>query len=335
MLGKLISQVKKIRIEQFLILSIFVVIILIGIIFYMHKHQNARASSDQSLIATFIDPLSPNKTATISACNYQKSDSQYGNVNEIVLSLSNPTDLIYFSFSTYRPDLSQSPPLTDYRIDYFDQNNNYQTHYFKQGGIHQSFQVKGNFKYSFLISSSDNDEFFASFSKNPRTTFGLTNFLNNTESQMSISSPQAFQDGLINPKNLPTCLSSTLPPEGSEYTGEANNNYYYFKNEALSNFNVILSSKPYTLKMQPDGSLAEFAEGSKVWSTKTSGSYQAYAMLGSDGNFGIYTPDNKSIWSTNTAGNPGAFLSISSNGTVNLLSKQGQVLWTNQIGGTP
>jgi hypothetical protein len=333
MLGKFISKIKMIKIEQLLIISILITVSLIGIILFIHKHQKARAGSDQSLISSFIDPSYPTKIATISACNYQKSDPQFGNVNEIVLSLDNPTDLTYFSFSTYRPDLSQSPPLNDYRIDYFDNNNNYQTHYFNQEGIHQSFQVRGNLKYSFLVSSSDNDEFFASFSKSPRTSFGLTNFLNNTESQMSIASPQAFNDGLFNPKNLPTCSSSTLPPDGSEYTGETTNNYYYFNNEALSDYNVILSSKPYTLKMQPDGSLAEFAEGSEVWSTKTVGAYQAYAMLGKDGNFGIYTHDNKSIWSTNTSGNPGAFLSLSSEGTVSILSKQGQVLWTNQIGG--
>lgn len=69
----------------------------------------------------------------------------------------------------------------------------------------------------------------------------------------------------------------------------------------------------YRLTMQTDGDLTFYdvkGGAGEYWSSKTYGNPGAYAQMGDDGNFVIYTREGKPLWATGTWNSPGAFVLV-------------------------
>ncbi len=75
-----------------------------------------------------------------------------------------------------------------------------------------------------------------------------------------------------------------------------------------------------TLRMGTDGDLViTDAAGTRLWHANTApGGYQA--TFQDDGNFAVYTQDQRPLWTSGTAGHPGAVLVLRSNGDVCILA---------------
>lgn len=87
----------------------------------------------------------------------------------------------------------------------------------------------------------------------------------------------------------------------------------------------------YTLRMQSDGNLVEYGNGSAVWSSHTSGNPGAYFTLQADDNAVVYSAAHKALWSSGTAktGDTTGSLSIGSDGHVDIFSKPNVLRWQN------
>lgn len=81
----------------------------------------------------------------------------------------------------------------------------------------------------------------------------------------------------------------------------------------------------HELKLQSDGNLVLYSNGSPVWASGTFGT-PVDAKVQTDGNFVVYHSGGQAVWDTGTY-SPGAFLAVRDNGVVVLYDTLGNVLW--------
>ena len=83
----------------------------------------------------------------------------------------------------------------------------------------------------------------------------------------------------------------------------------------------------YTLVMQADGNLVEYAPGGQpIFATETSGNN--YAFMQADGNLVVYRNNRTPLWATDTDGNGHASLTLDDRGYLDIAqAKTGKTLW--------
>jgi cell wall-associated NlpC family hydrolase len=92
-------------------------------------------------------------------------------------------------------------------------------------------------------------------------------------------------------------------------------------------------SGAYTLWMQSDGNLVEYAPGNRpLWASYTAGNNGAFLVNQSDGNLVIYAPSTW-IWASNTAGRGAANLVVQDDGNVVAYGPAGATWTTYTAGG--
>lgn len=89
-----------------------------------------------------------------------------------------------------------------------------------------------------------------------------------------------------------------------------------------------VASNRMRITMGTNGTLVISDEQGVIrWSSHTEGRGDR-AVFQADGNFVVYSADNKGVWSSGTGGNPGATLVIQDDGNVTVRSSSGAALWT-------
>lgn len=85
------------------------------------------------------------------------------------------------------------------------------------------------------------------------------------------------------------------------------------------------------LVMQGDGNLVLYRtdDGVPLWSSDTWQQPVTHAVMQQDGNFVLYTDEEKPLWATNTDGNPGAWIVLQDDGNVVLYGDSGVALWAS------
>jgi len=91
---------------------------------------------------------------------------------------------------------------------------------------------------------------------------------------------------------------------------------------------AYLKAGDYTLKMQSDGNLVEYHNGSAVWATGTNGSGAVQTVLQSDGNLVVYDKNGSAKWATGTNGHSAGWLVLGSDGSLRLYDGGGSQVWT-------
>ena len=84
--------------------------------------------------------------------------------------------------------------------------------------------------------------------------------------------------------------------------------------------------------MQPDGNLVEHRDQQLIWATYTQGNPGAWAIMQPDGNFVIYSHQNKPLWHTHTFLYPGAHISLQADTYFVVYSTTMTPLWWRDIG---
>ncbi len=84
----------------------------------------------------------------------------------------------------------------------------------------------------------------------------------------------------------------------------------------------------YTLSFQTDGNLVLRTQGTPVWSTGTTGTGTAVAVMQTDGNFVLYNAAGKVVWATKT-GSAGSVLSLQNDGNLVIYTTGGQPAWAS------
>src|SRR5690606_37362005 len=97
---------------------------------------------------------------------------------------------------------------------------------------------------------------------------------------------------------------------------------------------VVSPNRKTRLKMQRNGNLVlryrRDGRWVKLWSTRTAGHRNAFAELGRNGNFVVYSRRNRPLWASNTAGNGRVVLGVHSNGNFVMYKRRGgktSVVW--------
>ena len=82
----------------------------------------------------------------------------------------------------------------------------------------------------------------------------------------------------------------------------------------------------YWLVMQTDGNLVEYGGGRARWASNTlvPGSR---VVLQADGNFVVYTPQNRPVWASGTVGQPGAWAAVHNDGRLAVYRTNGTAAW--------
>jgi hypothetical protein len=84
--------------------------------------------------------------------------------------------------------------------------------------------------------------------------------------------------------------------------------------------------------MQTDGNLVEHRDSQLIWATYTQGNPGAWAIMQPDGNFVIYSKQNKALWHTHTFLYPGAHISLQADTYFVVYSVTMTPLWWRDIG---
>ncbi|MFJ9947544.1 trypsin-like serine protease [Kitasatospora sp. NPDC091207] len=98
-----------------------------------------------------------------------------------------------------------------------------------------------------------------------------------------------------------------------------------------------LAGRDLQLTMGSDGNLTITHKGipnGVIWATGTGGNPGAYAWLQPDGNFVVYTADNRPIWNTATWTSGGNYLSLQDDGNLVVYKKDGGPLAGNAVWGS-
>lgn len=85
----------------------------------------------------------------------------------------------------------------------------------------------------------------------------------------------------------------------------------------------------YTLVLQQDGNLVLSEGGSPVWAAGTNGSGAVRASVQEDGNFVLYTSDDKPVWASETSGKSGVRLTVQDDRNVVLYDGEGRPVWAS------
>ncbi|MFV0459276.1 MAG: 5'-nucleotidase C-terminal domain-containing protein [Actinomycetales bacterium] len=94
---------------------------------------------------------------------------------------------------------------------------------------------------------------------------------------------------------------------------------------------LSLTSGGYTLAMQADGNLVQYAEAGRVlWSSGTEGNPGAFAVMQADGNLVVYGPAG-ALFSTGTGGAAGAGVTLQADGNLVVYSATGSPLWATGV----
>ncbi len=95
---------------------------------------------------------------------------------------------------------------------------------------------------------------------------------------------------------------------------------------------MVATGGHVVMVMQGDGNLVERRDGALVWATYTQGHPGAWAVMQSDGNFVIYTPQGKPLWHTHTFGYGGAYATLQADTYFVVYSAVKTPLWWRDIG---
>jgi hypothetical protein len=83
----------------------------------------------------------------------------------------------------------------------------------------------------------------------------------------------------------------------------------------------------YELRMQTDGNLVLYRQGTPVWSPNTWGNPGAYTVMQADGNLVIYSKSGTPLWNSNTYRSAADHLVLFDDGRLELHDVAGQVIW--------
>lgn len=85
----------------------------------------------------------------------------------------------------------------------------------------------------------------------------------------------------------------------------------------------------YTLRMQVDGNLTLFRTGDKklVWNSQTGGNKGAFAAMGRDGNFVVFSASHAPLYITGTKGGANSRLAVQEDGNAVVYSGDNKALW--------
>ena len=320
--------VKKIKENKFLLIKIAIIglaVIALGIIIIRISFPTSHAGNSNSYMAHYIEANTGGEQyADVYACKKETVSSAFGNLYPVVVAAtSNSKTLNYLSYAVYRGDNTNKDP-DDAKMSYLDSSGKSQTNYFTPLPLsYQSFNIGGTKYVSFYASANLNDEFYVNVSDFPIKSFGLAPFTGQQGgAEMTTQNDVAYNDGLINPSELPSCNDSDLPIKSVAdntpvFTGYSSSKYDV-KDEQLSFNQTIAKNGTFSLVMQPDGNLVEYNIFTPIWSTGSSGLYGSYASLKPNGNFVLYSFNGFKLWETKTSGNPDDYLTITNEGYINI-----------------
>jgi nucleoid-associated protein YgaU len=86
----------------------------------------------------------------------------------------------------------------------------------------------------------------------------------------------------------------------------------------------------FELSLRGDGNLVLSDAGGEVWSSGTAGTGAVRASMQTDGNFVLYTTDDRPVWSTRTNGHANASLTLQDDRNLVLYPASGQPLWSSK-----
>jgi hypothetical protein len=86
----------------------------------------------------------------------------------------------------------------------------------------------------------------------------------------------------------------------------------------------------YELRMQTDGNLVLYRQGTPVWSPNTWGNPGAYTVMQTDGNLVIYKGTTP-LWHTNTYRSAADRLVLFDDGRLELHTTAGQLVWKRPL----
>jgi hypothetical protein len=84
----------------------------------------------------------------------------------------------------------------------------------------------------------------------------------------------------------------------------------------------------FLLRMQVDGNLVLFQNGTPIWSSGTQGQPAAGLYLQADGNLVISTGRRRVLWSSGTSGNTDAYILVQDDGNVVIYRQGGIAVWS-------
>jgi hypothetical protein len=93
-------------------------------------------------------------------------------------------------------------------------------------------------------------------------------------------------------------------------------------------------SGQYQLRMQPDGNLVIYDNGSGIWNTRTQGTGSSnYLIMQNDGNLVVYTSAKQGVWNSGTQGTgSGNYLDMQNDGNLVIYSSSGIGEWSSKYG---
>ncbi len=92
---------------------------------------------------------------------------------------------------------------------------------------------------------------------------------------------------------------------------------------------IVSPNGRFVMVMQPDGNLVTYYGKKAVWASNTSGQYDAYTVLQSDGNVVIYRKDGAPAWASNTMSSGANSLQLQDDGNMYIMAGTVQKYATN------
>ena len=131
---------------------------------------------------------------------------------------------------------------------------------------------------------------------------------------------------IYDPSNVPLWFTGTHQPP------QVRPGDMMASGEAMVPWDALYSPNgKYVLFMQPDGNLVLYRTQDSValWNTGTFGRVVKNAIMQTDGNLVIYSPDNVPLWNSGTPGRPGSRLLVQDDGRVVIYDPMGTPIFVS------